>query len=809
MVAWFKNLNTMTKLMAGFALVGGLTVFVGYVGVTNMGKVNESLDNVYNVQLKPLMTLTRVRGLMYQMRAQTLTAVLTQSQADREDALAKVRDFNTQVDETREAFARTIQAEAVQKAYDDFVTIYDDYRQYRDHAVVRPLLAGDHKEALANLKGEAAGKFKASIDAINHLVDAKMKVAQTKYDDAAKTYHDSQTRLTIVIVGGVVLGLFLGWIIARMMARGLAEVAGAAEKLAVGEYGARAALTTTDEVGQLGRSFNSMAGQIQAHIAQQQEANKVMTRIKTALDHASTNVMVCDRNYTIIYINKSSERTFRKLEGEIRKVIPGFSIDTLVGSQIDMYHKNPAHQRRLLDNPANLPYRAEIKLGLLTFDMSAAAIVSDKGEYLGNVAEWVDITAQKNAQIEVDRLINAAAVGQLSERINAEEFQGFFKTLSQGVNTMLDAVVTPLHEARTVLAALAAGDLTKHMTGRYQGEFDQIKVSLNQAIQNLTSTLGAVRDAVENVTTASEQIAHGNEDLAQRTSEQASALEETSSSMEEMTATVKQNADNAKQANQLAIAARDIADKGGAVTAKAVAAMDEINTSSKKIADIVFVIDEIAFQTNLLALNAAVEAARAGDHGRGFAVVAAEVRNLAQRSATAAKEIKGLINESVQKVAEGSELVNQSGKTLEGIVSSVKRVTDIVSEITAASQEQATGINQVNKAVIQMDELTQQNAALVEESATAAEGMQQQAVDLLQVVGFFKVTEGATADHPIAKRARPAIGAGKPKLTTTARREDPHKPAAETAPALGVEPATVSASNGRDCRRRDDAFEEF
>ncbi|NOU11935.1 MAG: PAS domain S-box protein, partial [Nitrospira sp.] len=279
-----------------------------------------------------------------------------------------------------------------------------------------------------------------------------------------------------------------------------------------------------------------------------------------------------------------------------------------------------------------------------------------------------DITGQKKAQVEVEKLIVAAATGQLSERIKTDQFDGAAKALTQSFNQLLDAVATPMNEAQTVLTSLAANDLSKVMTGHYQGEFEQMKTSLNSALKNLAMTMATVREAVDAVSSGSEQITKGNEDLSQRTSEQASALEETSASMEEMTSTVKQNADNAKQANQLAIAARDTADKGGAVTKKAVDAMGEINKSSKQIADIITVIDEIAFQTNLLALNAAVEAARAGEHGRGFAVVAAEVRKLAQRSATAAKEIKGLINESIQRVTDGSELVHQSGKTLEEIV---------------------------------------------------------------------------------------------------------------------------------------------
>ncbi len=541
-------------------------------------------------------------------------------------------------------------------------------------------------------------------------------------------------------------------------------------------------------------------------VTEKRKVEREMARLKASLDNARSNVLVCDRSYTIVYANQASVTTLRRLENEIRKFMPGFAVDKVMGSNIDQYHKNPAHQRQLLDNPKNLPYKTEIKLGPLTLDLAVAAIMSEKGEYLGNVVEWADITAQKRAQNEVDRLIGAAAGGQLGERINAEEFDGFFKALSQGINKMLDAVVQPLAEAQSVLSGLAQGDLTAQMTGAYEGEFDKMKHSLNVAIENLTKTVQAVREGAENVTSGAEQISQGNQDLSQRTSEQASALEETSASMEEMTSTVKQNADNAKQANQLGMAARDVAEKGGAVTTKAVAAMAEINKSSKKIGDIITVIDEIAFQTNLLALNAAVEAARAGEHGRGFAVVAAEVRNLAQRSATAAKEIKGLINESMQKVTEGSELVNQSGKTLEEIVTSVKRVTDIVAEISAASQEQASGIDQVNKAIVQMDETTQQNAALVEEAASASQAVKDQAVELVRQVGFFKTGQGE-AGHPAARK--PAVSGVTTKPAASKPLGKPSVVAKPKPAAVGAAKSENGHGNGHSRSVAKDEFEEF
>lgn len=646
-------------------------------------------------------------------------------------------------------------------------------------------------------------------------------VVRVPEEEALADANSVQT--SVMQTGLICLALIvpIGWYVGRTGAQQVVRVQSAAEKMSSGDYDARVDVKSKDEIGQLGDAFNQMASEIQSSITKQQQAANEMMRIKTALDNASTNVLVCDRNYQIIYQNNASAKTLKKHESDIQKGIPGFDASKMVGSSIDQYHKNPSHQRKLLDDPRNLPYRAEIQVGPLMMDLNAAAIMSTDGEYLGNVLEWSDITAQKKAEKEVDQLIGAAAAGDLSNRIDADQFEGFFKSLSGGVNRLLDAIVSPLKEATEVLQGLSEGHLSKTMDGNYEGEFNKIKQSLNSAIKNLTGIVAAVREGADSVSTASQEITSGNEDLSQRTSQQASALEETSASMEEMTSTIKQNADNAKQANQLAVAAREVAEKGGAVTEKAVDAMSEINKSSKKIADIINVIDEIAFQTNLLALNAAVEAARAGEQGRGFAVVASEVRNLAGRSATAAKEIKTLINESVQKVGDGSELVNQSGQTLEEIVNSVKRVTDIISEISAASQEQAAGIDQVNKAVIQMDQSTQQNAALVEQTTSASQSMRQQAGELLTQVAFFKTDDAGSAKSSGAVGGRvqqvkrsgsePAKSMGSVAQQKTAHTSAKSSPVpAQSSSASEPEKAGVGSGNGHDRRQRDDDFfEEF
>jgi methyl-accepting chemotaxis protein len=312
-------------------------------------------------------------------------------------------------------------------------------------------------------------------------------------------------------------------------------------------------------------------------------------------------------------------------------------------------------------------------------------------------------------------------------------------------------ITRPLNKAVQITRTVASGDLTSHIEVTATDETGQLLQALKDMNDNLMRMVSEVRNGTETIATASTQIASGNEDLSSRTEEQASSLEETASSMEELTSTVRQNADNARQANQLAVSASDVAAKGGTVVSHVVETMGSINASSQKIVDIIGVIDGIAFQTNILALNAAVEAARAGEQGRGFAVVAAEVRNLAQRSAAAAKEIKTLIGDSVEKVGAGSKLVKEAGTTMTEVVDSVKRVTDIMAEIMAASQEQSAGIEQVNKAIGQMDHVTQQNAALVEEAAAAAASMQEQARSLAQVVSVFKVSDRqviATAAAP-------------------------------------------------------------
>jgi methyl-accepting chemotaxis protein len=364
-------------------------------------------------------------------------------------------------------------------------------------------------------------------------------------------------------------------------------------------------------------------------------------------------------------------------------------------------------------------------------------------------------TAKSNLEAVKDAILQlsqAAASGDFSKRGARDRFEYGFGEMVQALNTMMAEAESALADVGDVMVAVAAGDLTHKVSKQYPGAFGQLADSANRSAVQLSEIVAQIRSGADTINLAAGEIASGNDDLSRRTEQQAASLEETAASMEELTSTVRHNAESARQASTLAGGAAEVAARGGEVVGEVVKTMAGIETSSKKIADIIDVIDGIAFQTNILALNAAVEAARAGDQGRGFAVVASEVRTLAQRSAGAAKEIKALIEDSVGRVEAGATLVNDAGRTMSEIVSSVQRVTDIMAEISSASQEQSAGIEQVNQTVTQMDEVTQQNAALVEEATAAARSMEQQALALVGMVGQFRIEEGASAVNRMVAR---------------------------------------------------------
>jgi methyl-accepting chemotaxis protein len=438
------------------------------------------------------------------------------------------------------------------------------------------------------------------------------------------------------------------------------------------------------------------------------EERRKASLLRQALNSASASIMLADENLRVVYSNASANRLFHNVEADFRKELPAFHADKVIGSYMEVFYRNfDQHRHKLTE--LKEPTTTDTRIGGRALRIVTTPVIDADGRRLGVTVEWFDRTPEVRAEEEVNAIVTGALEGELDRRIAVDDKSGFLLVLANGVNQMLDNMVKIIRE---------------------------------------------VQQAASEVGRAAREISDGNLGLSERTQEQSSALEATAASMEEMTSTVKQNADNASQANQLAAAARNQAEKGGVIVGKAVDAMAEMNVAAQRIADIIGTIDEIAFQTNLLALNAAVEAARAGEQGRGFAVVAAEVRSLASRSAVAAKEIKGLIHDCVRKTGDSSTLVTQSGTTLNDILVSVKKVADIVGEIAAASREQSAGIDQVNEAVMQMDGMTQQNAALIEEASAASGAMAEQANRLVETMSAYQLGTPVGGADPSGRRTK-------------------------------------------------------
>jgi methyl-accepting chemotaxis protein len=483
-------------------------------------------------------------------------------------------------------------------------------------------------------------------------------------------------------------------------------------------------------------------------------------RIKIALDGCATNVMIADNDRNIIYANRSVVEMLRNAEADLRKVLPNFSASNLLGSNIDQFHKNPAHQKNLLATFTS-NFRSNIQVGVRHFNLSANPVMTDKGERLGSVVEWIDRTIEVGIENEVGSVVEGAVNGDFTGRINEQGKTGFFGTLSQNVNRLMETSEEGLNEVLRVLAALAQGDLTQTIDKEYRGTFGELKTASNETVDKLASIVTDVINATDALSNASEQVSATSQALSQTASEQAASVEETSASIEQMAAGINQNAENAKITDGIAGKASKEAIEGGEAVKQTVSAM-------KEIASKIGIIDDIAYQTNMLALNAAIEAARAGEHGKGFAVVAAEVRKLAERSQIAAKEIGDLAGGSV-KTAE------RAGTLIDEIVPGIGRTSDLVQEIAAASQEQSAGVGQINTAMNQMNQITQTNASSSEELAATAEEMTSQAEQLLELISFFDLgqntkTESAMPAAPsrsVKSPRRSAIKQSKPTSGST------------------------------------------
>ncbi|WP_081317790.1 methyl-accepting chemotaxis protein, partial [Xanthomonas translucens] len=693
-----KQLKIRDKLIFAFAMTTLLTLVVGVFTYSRTTLAMAELKRIELDWVPATQALAEVRAQLGEFRTYELAQI---ARADDPEAMAdyfnRMQKARTEVAKNQAIIERVMLEQTQRQMYAGVRKKLDAYLQ-SNTAMGDALRSGDVAAAQAISDTQSRPLRRALFECIVALTD--YNVTQLNQEMNIINAQLSRTKLLILIllVLAIAAASSIGWLLSRGIARQLDAARQLSQAIARGELDSAVRPHSSDEIGQLMGDMLDMRGRIRAVIDAQ---NQMAQRHEQGTISYRMDATAFPGNYGRM-VKASNDLVAAHVAVKLRlvQIIQRYAVGDLS------------------ENMERLPGEKAV----LTETMDTAK---------------ANLTAM-NAQIK--QLAEAAAAGDFSARGDAERFEYDFRTMVQNLNAMMQVSDLTLGELSQLLQAIAAGDLSVRMHGEFHGVFASMRDDANATAEQLAGIVGRIQTAAASINVASSEIATGNEDLSRRTEQQVASLQQTATSMDELTATVRQNAEHARQANQLAVGAAAVASQGGEV----VTTMSGIEISSEKIADIISVIDGIAFQNNILALNAAVEAARAGEQGRGFAVVASEVRTLAQRSAGAAKEIKHLIDDSVTRVAGGSALVDQAGRTMQEIVSSVQRVTDIMGEISAASQEQSSGIEQVNQTISRMDEATQQNAARVEEATAAARTLQTQAGQLSATIAEFKLDPHAS-----------------------------------------------------------------
>ncbi|QNH27111.1 HAMP domain-containing protein [Xanthomonas theicola] len=696
-----QRYNVGPRLAVAFSVLILLSGSLIAIGLQSMGTARSQIDAIVEVNLKKIQLSNVMLDANWGIANALRNLSIADTEQQRADALKSISDNRKSYADARKALD-TVPASPRGVQLRKQIDARREVARHVNDDIITLVGNGHADQAQDLLLAQSGTVMNAWQTAIRKNVTLQDRQSLLAYAAAI----DAMSRGRSMLIGGgiavVLISGLLAWLITRSLTGPLGLATRAAENISSGKLDNAIDSDACDETGRLLQCMSKMQRQLQsvlaaqAEMARRHDAGQVSYRMDAAAFPGDYGRMVHDSN---MLATSHIEVTMR-----LAQIMGRYAI------------------------------------GDLSEDMDR--LPGEKAV----LTETMDTVKQNLSAMnrEINHLAGAAAAGDFSVRGDAQCFQYDFRAMVDSLNQLMATADGNLHSLSTLLQAIAAGDLTARMSGQFQGVFARMRDDANTTAGQLADIVGRIQHAALSISTAATEIATGNDDLSRRTEQQAASLEETAASMEELTSTVKQNAEHARQANQLAVGAASVASKGGEAVSQVVSTMSGIEASSKRIADIISVIDGIAFQTNILALNAAVEAARAGEQGRGFAVVASEVRTLAQRSAGAAKEIKGLIDESVARVAEGSALVDDAGRTMQEIVSSVQRVTDIMGEISAASQEQYAGIEQVNQTVTQMDEATQQNAALVEEATAAARSMEEQAGQLTEAVALFRLDNAAT-----------------------------------------------------------------
>jgi len=773
-----RSLNVGKRLAFGFGLLLLLMIIL-IVNVLHSNQVKSAqIQELIQGRMQKIITLEKLLDIGSDVTSLRRLMLIRHGE-DLAGDEAKIRAMNDEYNALWDQFLPTIRAEINRKmAY--AIIEANDAITAPAQKFMQLMHQGQFSAATGVLLDEVRPRTEAWQAVTVAMIERQKELAlgaQAEYqkvDDAA-TLHLCLLGALSLLFGGLA-----AWAITLSLTRPLSRAVEVADGISDGDLNHEIDTSKHDEVGDLFKAMQRMQGNLRERIERDLAIANENLRIRSALDNSATCTFVTDPERKIIYANAAFIGLMRKYQANLRQRVPDFDANTLIGKPMDQLGIQPDHLHKLNHElEASGHARLQETYGEAVFEQSISLIRDRDGKNLGTVCQWSDRTLDVAIENEIADIIGSAARGDLSKRVSFEGKTEAYLNRAKQLNILLDATSTIAERVSQMLSALAAGDLSARIEGDFEGAYAKIRDDANATAKQLADIVSRIQDVSRVIETAAREIASGNNDLSRRTEQQAANLEETAASMEELTTTVRTNAGHAGQANQLVVNAAMVAKEGGQVVGQVVTTMGEIENASRKIGDIITVIDGIAFQTNILALNAAVEAARAGEQGRGFAVVATEVRSLAQRSATAAREIKSLIENSTSKVSEGAQLAAQAGRTMGEVVTSVQQVTEIMAEISAASQEQASGIEQINQTVMQMDEATQKNAALVEEAAASAGSMEQQASALAETVAMFKIEGNAVA------RAEVSAPAGTAASSLPVR--PLHKPAVrQTRPVRGA-----------------------